>query len=47
MTTPVDQITLTFLFKRNEETTFDLDYYINTHIPLAKSVYESMGLVSW
>lgn len=35
------------LYPNNEDTEFDLQYYINKHMPLVESRWSKTGLLSW
>lgn len=36
---------ITVLYPKSEGDNFDLDYYVNTHTPLLKSLWEPEGLI--
>lgn len=38
-------VRLTVLYPRSESSHFDMDYYLQTHIPLAKQLLTPLGLV--
>ena len=38
-------IVVTVMYPKTEQSTFDFDYYINRHIPLAKARFEECGLM--
>lgn len=37
---------ITVLYPNDEGSTFDMDYYLNTHIPLVRQRWEPMGMTS-
>ena len=39
--------TVTILYPATAQTTFDLDFYINTHIPLTEKQWKPWGLKGW
>lgn len=42
-----DIITVTVLYPRDETSTFDMKYYLATHMPLAEKAWVPHGLLSW
>jgi hypothetical protein len=48
MAVPGKTVTVTFMYENNaKDTWFDLDYYINKHIPAMSELYRPYGLISW
>lgn len=40
-------MTVTVQYPRDETSTFDLDYYLSTHIPMVAKAWGPYGLISW
>ena len=40
-------ITISVLYPRDESSTFDLDYYVATHLPMAEKAWKPHGLLAW
>ncbi|KEY64523.1 hypothetical protein S7711_03590 [Stachybotrys chartarum IBT 7711] len=37
----------TVLYPKNKESTFDMEYYLNTHMPLVQEVWGPFGMQGW
>ena len=40
-------ITITVLYPNEPSTTFNMDYYLSTHMPLVQRLWKSHGLTNW
>ncbi|KAF6838246.1 hypothetical protein CPLU01_02607 [Colletotrichum plurivorum] len=40
-------VTVTVLYPNEADAKYDIDYYINTHMPLASATWKSFGVKSW
>lgn len=40
-------IRVSVIYPRNNDAQFDLDYYINNHMPLVSRLYGDYGLLDW
>ncbi|KAH8696908.1 hypothetical protein GQ44DRAFT_718703 [Phaeosphaeriaceae sp. PMI808] len=45
MSAPTHEVVITILYKRAPDLTFDVAYFLNTHIPMAKKEWEKHGLL--
>ncbi|KAG9196780.1 hypothetical protein G6514_004562 [Epicoccum nigrum] len=43
----LSEASVVVLYPRTSKSTFDLDYYISTHMPLAAKAWTKYGLKSW
>jgi hypothetical protein len=47
MSDSAEEVSVTFLYVRDDNTFMDLDYYVNHHVPAMKKIYEKYGATGW
>jgi hypothetical protein len=47
MSDPPEEVSVTFLYVRDENTFMDFDFYVNHHVPAMAKIYEKHGATSW
>ena len=40
-------ITISVLYPRDDSSTFDMDYYLGTHLPMAEKAWAPHGMIAW
>ena len=47
MAIPTGTVTISVLYPRDETSTFDMSYYLSTHIPMAERAWSPHGMLTW
>jgi len=47
MSNAAEEVSVTFLYIRDDKTFMNFDYYINHHVPAVAKIYEKYGATSW